>query len=141
MTGFGSTGQARSCGVVSCDLPHAKGRGSSSLTTVSDSYAEGFTEGVQAGRSEMNYRDRRNGPDAAAHIEAHALFDGRYELVSRDYGLFGSHEFCSLWMAGVVEGCMSVGARMGLTTSTRASATDTAEMPRLHVVIVKDGWS
>jgi hypothetical protein len=113
-------------------------QGSTALKTTEDWYAIGYEEGVRAGNSDMEYQERDFGPHEGALAEGHALFDGEYALVSRSYLDFDNHDLCSSWMAGVVEGCMSVGARMGLTAATPDVASGVTGAKRLHLVIVKD---
>ncbi|MGO8235289.1 hypothetical protein ACC806_03635 [Rhizobium ruizarguesonis] len=87
--------------------------GDSTLRTLADWRAIGFDEGVKAGLSEMTGADYEFGPDERGLAMGHDLFDGRYALVRRNYGDFDNHDMCASWMAGVLEGCTSVDARLG----------------------------
>lgn len=86
----------------------------------------------------MSYQARDFGPHEDALACGHAVFDGEYALITRSYAEFENHDFCSSWMAGVIEGCTSVGARLGCTTGTPDIASGRAGAIRLHLMIVKD---
>ncbi|NTH64464.1 hypothetical protein G6L33_11435 [Agrobacterium rhizogenes] len=108
------------------------------MKTTEDWYAIGYEEGVRAGNSNMEYQERDFGPHEGALAEGHALFDGEYALVSRSYLDFDTHDLCSSWMAGVIGGCTSVGARMGMSTGTPDVTSDVIGAKRIHLMIVKD---
>ncbi|TDW31861.1 hypothetical protein EV128_108188 [Rhizobium azibense] len=86
----------------------------------------------------MSYQARDFGPDEDTLASGHALLDGEYALITRSYADFANHDLCSSWMAGVIEGCTSVGARIGYTTGTPDLASGRAGAIRLHLMIVKD---
>lgn len=67
---------------------------------------------------------------------ADRFFDGNYALISQKYGEFADHDMCASWMAGVVEGCASVDARMAHSVSS----PDTAPLDQvvLNLLIVRD---
>ncbi|AIC28137.1 hypothetical protein IE4771_CH03043 [Rhizobium etli bv. mimosae str. IE4771] len=108
------------------------------MKTTEDWYAIGYEEGVRAGNSDMAYKGRDFGPHEGALAEVYALHDGECAVVTRSYLDFSNHDLCSSWMAGVIEGSMSVGARMGGTTGTPDIASGVPGAMRLHLFIVKD---
>jgi len=116
----------------------ASGIGDKVLKTSEEWFAIGREEGIRAGGSEMSYQARDFGPREDALASGHALFDGEYALITRSYGDFANHDLCGSWMAGVIEGCTSVGARLGFTTGTPDIASGRADAVRLHLMIVKD---
>ncbi|MBY3195071.1 hypothetical protein [Rhizobium laguerreae] len=97
----------------------------------------GFSQGVPAGNSNMDAVC-----DFGLHesnlAQGHALLDGEYALVTQKYLDFPDHDCCAAWMAGVIEGSSSVGARMGYSTGTPDLASGIEGAMRLHLMIVRD---
>lgn len=97
----------------------------------------GFDQGVLAGNADMdavyNFDSHENNL-----AQGHALLGGEYALVTRKYLDFPDHDCCAAWMAGVIQGSSSVGARMGYSTGTPDLASGIEGAMRLHLMIVRD---
>ncbi|NTF49110.1 hypothetical protein [Rhizobium rhizogenes] len=107
------------------------------MMTNCDWHDIGIDQGVQAGNA-----DKHAVYDFGLHennlAHAHALLGGEYALVTRKYRDFPDHDCCSAWMAGVIEGSSSVGARMAYSTGTPDLASGVKGAMRLHLMIVID---
>ncbi|MBP2444787.1 hypothetical protein [Rhizobium leguminosarum] len=107
------------------------------MKTKADWREIGFDQGVLAGNADM-YAACDFGSHENNLAQGHALLGGEYALVTSKYRDFPDHDCCAAWMAGVIEGSTSVGARMGYTTGTPDLASGIEGAMQLHLMIVRD---